>query len=374
MLSPLKEFFHYSRGERKGALGLLIIVSLLIVWYFIRGLFITSSSEDFTEFKEQITQFNAENSADISFSAASIDYFSFDPNIIGTEEWIALGFSEKQANSIENYKASGAVFKIKKDLLKLFMVDDAKYAELEPYIDLPESINYTKDFNTNKENWNNNKIQYVVVLKKSPTPLYTGFEDMDSIYYTKKDQVYWYCKLPFESAESAKVFKNSHQYGNAQIIEESSLRGYYPIKQRTKQLESFTSNILVSVNIADTAEFTLISGIGLGYAKRIIKYREALGGFISIDQMKEVYKLPPEIIDNNIDYFKLDTSHITKININIVEVNTLRLHPYISWNVANSIVQMRNNHGDYKNVSDIKKSDLINEELFLKIAPYLSVK
>ena len=90
--------------------------------------------------------------------------------------------------------------------------------------------------------------------------------------------------------------------------------------------------------------------------------------------MKEVYKLPPEIIDDNIQYFKLGDAPLSKININIVDVAALKKHPYISWNIANSIVQIRNAHGNYKQVQDIKKSDLINEELFLKIAPYLTTE
>ena len=352
MLHPFKEFFHYSRGERRGALGLLLIVLLLIVWYFIRGFFVTESSTDFSEFKEQISQFNDSPNLDLA-NEDTIQYFIFNPNDIGKDDWIALGFSEKQASSIENYKASGAVFKIKKDVLKLFMVDEVKYASLEPYIDLPESF----DQNYNSNILEKSEVQYVVLLKKSATPLYTGFEGMDSIFYAKKDLNYWYCKLPFSSVEHANEFISKSQFSNAIVYEESNLKGYYPIQQKDKASVYQKQNVIVSINSADTTEFSQLPGIGNGYAKRIIKYRESLGGFVSIEQMKEVYMLPPEIINNNKDYFKLDTSLISKININIVDVNTLKLHPYIKWNVANSIVQMRNIHGNYKNVSDIKKSD-----------------
>jgi competence ComEA-like helix-hairpin-helix protein len=282
-----------------------------------------------------------------------------------------LGFSEKQATSIEKYKNAGAVFQIKSDVKKLFMVDEHKYAELEAYIDLPEenvsnSGNYTKKYN----DFDEDKNVFVVVLRKSQVPVYDGFEGLDSLYYSKRDKEYWYCILPFYSEDEAIIYQGRSEFLLSEIEEVNSLKGFYPIKQKEYEKEI----VIVDINIADTMEFSKISGIGFGYARRIIKYRESLGGFVSVEQMKEVYKLPPEVIDDHLANFKLESKELSKININIADVATLKRHPYITWNVANSIVQMRNAHGNYKQVTDIQKSDLINDELFLKIAPYLKTE
>lgn len=374
MLSPFKDFFHYSRSERRGAVFLLILIALLISWYFLRGYISQSEKTDFSQYKEDIAAFQNRDDKESFAENNAIQYFLFNPNEIGSKEWMELGFSEKQSASIENYKNAGAIFKIKSDLKKLFMVDEQKYLALEPYIDLPEEL--SSDYNNYKdykpyEYEDKEMKRFIVILRKSQTPIYEGFEGLDSLYYTKRDQEYWYCILPFDSEDEAKNYKAKSEFTLSVIEEVNSLKGFYPIQQ---EKEKYKAPIIVNINTADTIEFSKISGIGFGYAKRIIKYRESLGGYISIEQMKEVYMLPPEVIDDHLENFKIGEDALSKININIVEVTDLKKHPYISWNVANSIVQMRKAHGKFKQVADIKKSDLINEELFLKIAPYLTIE
>ena len=61
------------------------------------------------------------------------------------------------------------------------------------------------------------------------------------------------------------------------------------------------------------------------------------------------------------------------MNINEAEIDALKKHPYISYKVANSIVKMRNVHGPYKELEDLLKSVLIDQELFAKIQPYLTL-
>jgi DNA uptake protein ComE-like DNA-binding protein len=374
MLSPFKDYFHYSRGERRGVFLLVIFISLLLLFYFLGGFFISRQVTDFTEFKSEIAAFQESKNSDF-LENDTVQYFLFNPNEIGEKEWVQLGFSEKQSASIEKYKAAGAEFKIKKDLLKLFMVDELKYAQLEPFIDLPEKIegldysNKTKNFTEAKTT---DSPTFIVIIRKSQVPVYSGFEGIDSLYYTKRENEYWYCILPFSSEAEAVVYQSKSDFKLAEVVQVNSLKGFYPIKQEKKELVK--EKFKIEVNTADTISFSKIPGIGFGYAKRIIKYRESLGGFITISQMKETFNLPPEIIDNNLDYFEIDLEKVSKININKVEVAELKKHPYINWNIANSIVQIRNVHGKFVQVEDIKKSDLINDELFLKIAPYLSTE
>lgn len=130
----------------------------------------------------------------------------------------------------------------------------------------------------------------------------------------------------------------------------------------------------IDINSADTNLFKKLRGIGTGYAKRIIKYREALGGFTSIDQIMEVYGLPPQLFDTISRYLTIDTAGLIKKNINICTVEELKKHPYINWNVANAIVSYREKHGLYRNVYDIQNTDLVDEDLYRKIAPYLKIE
>ncbi|MCX6296783.1 MAG: helix-hairpin-helix domain-containing protein [Bacteroidetes bacterium] len=69
-------------------------------------------------------------------------------------------------------------------------------------------------------------------------------------------------------------------------------------------------------------------------------------------------------------YIEIDPSKIKKININTCEVADLK-NGYIKWNVANAIVNYRKSHGKYKSVDEIKKTDLVDDETYRKIVPYL---
>lgn len=67
---------------------------------------------------------------------ASITLFKFDPNTIGVKEWMKLGFSDKQANSIEKYKAKGGKFYKVEDMKKLYVLSDNDYNRIAPYVEI----------------------------------------------------------------------------------------------------------------------------------------------------------------------------------------------------------------------------------------------
>lgn len=379
MLSPLQSYFHYSRGERRGTVVLMIIIVVLISFYFISDVlfsFAGTASPDVQKFQERIASFEDQKK---SLSPNdSIQYFMFDPNLIGVHDWIKLGFSQKQAESIENYKASGAEFKVKKDLLKLFMVDEYTYARLAPYIDLPDDYNHqgNKNMMASPEN---SKVIYAILLKESENPIYEGFDKYEKVYYTKKNGVYQYCILPFEDESEAEKYLIEMNASDGKIITLSSSKGYYPISNKTADLvDSPTSTVkeklLIDLNTADTTALKKLVGIGPAYANRIVNYREALGGFISLDQLQEVYGLKQETIDKILPNLIISETEIVKIDINKATIDELKTHPYIDWKVANSIVQIRNNYGKFASIDGILKSDLIDDALFQKIKPYIQAK
>ncbi|MBQ7195366.1 MAG: helix-hairpin-helix domain-containing protein [Bacteroidales bacterium] len=67
-----------------------------------------------------------------------VESFRFDPNTVSLSDLQRLGFSEKQAAAIENYRAKGGRFHRKEDFAKSFVVADSVYRRLEPYIDIPK--------------------------------------------------------------------------------------------------------------------------------------------------------------------------------------------------------------------------------------------
>jgi competence ComEA-like helix-hairpin-helix protein len=130
---------------------------------------------------------------------------------------------------------------------------------------------------------------------------------------------------------------------------------------------------LLDLNSADSAMLTTIKGIGPFFAKTIIKYRNSLGGFYAKEQLMEVWKFDREKFDMVEKFLIVDPLKIKKININTCEAEHLK-SPYIKWNVANAIVNYRKQHGKFKTIDEITKTDLVDEETLRKIAPYLTVE
>lgn len=146
---------------------------------------------------------------------------------------------------------------------------------------------------------------------------------------------------------------------------------HIPFSSENKMNEIKKEIEIVNINSADTNELKSLNGIGSKLSSRIIDFRNKLGGFYSIDQLNEVYGIKPETFENIKSKIQVD-DHFSKININLVSADVLQAHPYIKkWNIANAIVNYRNKHGKYSKVEDLLKTDLVNEELCRKIAPYL---
>ena len=131
--------------------------------------------------------------------------------------------------------------------------------------------------------------------------------------------------------------------------------------------------IMVDINTADSITLKTIPGIGPFYAGKIIEHRNKLGGFLSLNQLTEIWKFDEEKLRSIKEYTYLSKGVIVKMNINKETIEELVRHPYINYKVANSIVKMRKVNGDYTSVEGLLKSKLINQELFHKLEPYIRI-
>ena len=128
------------------------------------------------------------------------------------------------------------------------------------------------------------------------------------------------------------------------------------------------------INLADTIALQNIRGIGKILSKRIAKYRDLLGGFVTLDQLFEVYGLDSIVATKLIEQSFLEDSFTPKkININITTKKELSSHPYISNKMADLIIAYRSQHGNYTDLSPLKTIPLVLTS-FHKISPYLTVK
>lgn len=129
---------------------------------------------------------------------------------------------------------------------------------------------------------------------------------------------------------------------------------------------------VVDINTAQPEDLRNIPGMENGLQYRIVKFREKLGGFINLEQVKETYGMTDSAFTAMQPYIKFASLAIVKININTASDFELNGHPYITKPVAKAIVLYRTQHGSYQLVADIKKIAFIKEDIFQKIAPYLT--
>ncbi len=137
-----------------------------------------------------------------------------------------------------------------------------------------------------------------------------------------------------------------------------------PVSEKPKSVKQ------ISINLADSVQLLAVPGIGPAFARRIMKYRELLGGFHSPAQLLEVYGLDPERYNQVVEYFIFDASLLRFIEVNTAEVKELTAHPYIDFYLAKSIVDQRIKKGNLMSDIDLYDIPMMHDSLFQKVIPY----
>lgn len=131
-------------------------------------------------------------------------------------------------------------------------------------------------------------------------------------------------------------------------------------------------NLTIALNQADTTDLKKLPGIGSVFASRIIRYRKRLGGYYSVEQLKEVYGLPDSTYQKIAGHFTVNPAEVKKINLNRAFFKDLSHHPYLRP-YAQDILKLRQQIGRFNSVEQLRQIDLINEQNYRKIAAYLSI-
>lgn len=134
------------------------------------------------------------------------------------------------------------------------------------------------------------------------------------------------------------------------------------------------NNKIYDLNTSSPEDLNELNGIGEVLSQRIVKYRDKLGGFVDIDQLKEVYGLPPETFENIKSKVIADPKMLKKIKINLADEYILSGFPYISKRYASQIVNYRNQHGSFHSIDDLKKIKSLDDALIQKIEPYIDYR
>ncbi|MBN2667951.1 MAG: helix-hairpin-helix domain-containing protein [Bacteroidales bacterium] len=155
-----------------------------------------------------------------------------------------------------------------------------------------------------------------------------------------------------------------------------SERKHAPINTKKQKFEKKdvekALTISVDIAIANEQELQTVNGIGPTFAKRIVKYRESLGGYYKLEQLKEVYGIDDEKFEALKKHLVLNTKNIKTLNINLINAKTLSSHPYFDYRLAKKIIKDRNEKGRFKDLNDLLNRLPEDHLLITKAEVYLS--
>ena len=140
------------------------------------------------------------------------------------------------------------------------------------------------------------------------------------------------------------------------------LRDSFPPRQ-----PKYEEGTMVNLNTTDTTELKMIPGIGSAIARLIVGYRQQLGGYSRIEQLKEI-NLDAERLRS---WFVIDSTQIAPININQAGINRLRNHPYLNFYQAKVIVEHRRKHGDIRSLKQLSLYEEFTETDLARLSPYV---
>ncbi|MDQ6472405.1 helix-hairpin-helix domain-containing protein [Flavobacterium sp. LHD-80] len=114
--------------------------------------------------------------------------------------------------------------------------------------------------------------------------------------------------------------------------------------------------IMLDLNQASQEDLIKIYGIGEALSLRILKQKEILGGFVSMEQMNDIWGLSPEVINELNSHFKIVIpKDLKKIAINDASLKELSQFPYFKYALAKQIITYRSMNGNFNNIEDLTK-------------------
>ena len=154
----------------------------------------------------------------------------------------------------------------------------------------------------------------------------------------------------------------------------SSFKNYPQFEER----KPYKSNVIVPVpgslhlNSMDSVDFEKLPVFGPVLSSRTVKFRTALGGFIYVSQLKEVYGIDDEAFDKIKSWFDPSLSPVSKLCADSASWTTLKRHPYIGFEGARMIERYRKHH-KLDAIDDLSLMPQMDDSLWGVWSPYLKI-
>ncbi|MFV0268134.1 MAG: ComEA family DNA-binding protein [Draconibacterium sp.] len=356
-----RQYLSYSRSDRN---SILILAGLLLVSVLINGLvdyLPPKEGTDFSEIKKLMEEWEAEMEIPDSESRR---LFSFNPNSISRAQLDSLDIPEPVKRNIVSYRRAGGRFKTGSDFRKIYGMTDSIYEVVEKYLVIP--YEKPKSSPTGMVKAKEETLDYfdpnTVAEEELRAMGFTNYQASNLVNYRLSGGV-------FRKADD--ILKI---YGVDSVLF-VKIKPYIKLDSVNEVIvPSFDEIPMAELNSADSALLTKLPGIGPAYAKRIIRYRELLGGYYSPKQLLEIYNFPEDTFYGLEDYVYADTLHIRKMRINFFEFAELLRHPYLSKEQVAQILDRKEKLGAFKSIAEVALLQGFDDVTFERVRPYLTCR
>ncbi|MBN1789500.1 MAG: helix-hairpin-helix domain-containing protein [Bacteroidales bacterium] len=176
------------------------------------------------------------------------------------------------------------------------------------------------------------------------------------------------------TVEKDSSFQRTELYRKENRLKNSkTFRNYPDYQARKTWIDPVVMYVPIPINSADSADFEKLPCIGPVLARRIVRYRNLLGGFYDVRQIKEVYGISDSVYSLIGSRLLADTMGIIKLNVNEASENDLSRHPYIGRFVARGIIRYRSRVQTIRSLDELVKNGLVPAENIEKLEKYLFI-
>ncbi|MDR1585791.1 MAG: helix-hairpin-helix domain-containing protein [Prevotellaceae bacterium] len=308
-----KDFFHFSRGQRTGVIVLLILIAGVFTLSFFLSAYFEAKNDRDTAFLDEAKEFRANLQSRDSIMEAERQR-QYEERYKKRKEYDSKQKKEYPARQKTEYT--------------LFVFDPNK-ADSAAFVNLGLRANVASS-----------------IIK---------YRNKGGVFRKASDFAKIYGITPGKFAELEAYISIAQDSAGQQV-----------------EVEKRAETIFVELNSADTAELMRVKGIGRSYARNIIRFRDESGGFVSVEQLQDVYGMRPENYERIRPYCIVNRDFVRKINVNSATVDHLKRHPYLNFYQSKAIYDLRRKKGKLNSIDDLKKLKDLSPELLSKIEPYLN--
>ncbi len=371
-MKKLLAYFYFLPAERRAVAILLVLIlgvmaapAFLQRWYQLPPV-------DFSEIERHIALWQPRSVPGVQSEpqeSAAAALFCFDPNTASVDTLVQLGVPLRVAQTIERYRARGGRFRSADDLGKIYTLPPEVFERLRPYVRIPQhSAARTVQLPAELFPFDPNTVSRAEILRLGLSPALADrllrYREKGGVFRQKSDlqKLYGLSRAEYERLEPYIAI------APPEIA--ATLPAAYSGGATSAQAR--TALTPIDINAADADTWMRLPGIGAARAKNILRYRDLLGGFCTVEQVGETFGLPDSVFQQIRSWLRLEAPIYRKINLNTASEAELAKHPYISYRQARLIVAYREQHGPYGSAQDIRRIAAFDDSSWLaRIMPYL---